>query len=91
MSKAEPWRDFLGAYQVLGYSWTDEGEGRLESGGVEEAAVAMAVSGDGAEPIEMMGAVHVAGSVLMETEIRDGPAFQALDIRLQHYTPVKVG
>ena len=53
--------------------------------------MAMAVSGDGAEPIEMMGAVHVAGSVLMETEIRDGPAFQALDIRLQHYTLVKVG
>lgn len=59
MLKAEPWRDFLGAYQVLGCSWTDEGEGRLESGGVEDTSVAMAVSGDAAERIEMMGAVRV--------------------------------
>ena len=37
----------------------DEGEGRLESGGVEDTSVAMAVSGDAAERIEMMGAVRV--------------------------------
>ena len=78
MLKAEPWRDFLGAYQVLGYSWTDEGEGRLESGGVEVAAVAMAVSGDGAELIEMMGAVRVVRLVLMETESWDRLAFRAV-------------
>lgn len=76
--KAEPWRDFLGAYQVLGYSWMDEGEGSLESGGVEEAAVAMAVSGDGAELIEMMGAVRVVRLVLMETESWDRSAFRAV-------------
>ena len=78
MLKAEPWRDFLGAYQVLGCSWTDEGEGRLESGGVEDAFVARAVSGDAAEQIDMMGTVRVVRSVLMETEIRDRSAFRAV-------------
>ena len=56
----------------------DKGEGRLESGGVEEAAVAMAVSGDGAELIEMMGAVRVVRLVLMETESWDRSAFRAV-------------
>lgn len=45
---------------------------------MEDAFVAMAVSGDAAEQIDMMGTVRVVRSVLMETEIRDRSAFRAV-------------
>lgn len=48
----------------------DQGEGRLKSGGMVEAAVAIAVSGDDADLIEVIGAVNVVRLMLMETEIR---------------------
>lgn len=48
----------------------DRGEGRLKSGGVVEASVAMALSGDDADLIQVIGAVRVVWLVLMGTEIR---------------------
>lgn len=58
------------SWAVLGWS-VDQGEERLKSGNTMEAAIAMAVSGEDAEPVQVMGAGEVALLGLLESEIED--------------------
>lgn len=91
MLKAERWRDGLGAYQVLGYIWTDQCEERLKSGTMVEAAMRRLC-------LEVMLTWSRGWEQRMwhcwcwwRMRSRNRSALQALDIRLQQNTPSEGG